>query len=86
MIFEQIYLLINGMELRRRQEIVAQQHKAMLAAKKQMLAAYRAEGLRNLASLRERMHSPQAHKPFTTNCKNCGAPHEPVCSYCGTKP
>jgi hypothetical protein len=19
------------------------------------------------------------------NCRNCGAPHEPVCSYCGTK-
>lgn len=21
-----------------------------------------------------------------TSCKNCGAPYEPECSYCGTKP
>lgn len=28
-------------------------------------------------------HFPPKDEP--TNCVNCGAPHEPVCSYCGTK-
>lgn len=34
-------------------------------------------------------YSPEAASApvyrHTGNCANCGAPHEPVCSYCGTR-
>ena len=26
------------------------------------------------------------YRPLRANCRNCGAPGEAVCSYCGTKP
>ena len=45
-------------------------------------AAYRAGGQR---AAPDPGHILVARRKISHNCVNCGAPHEPVCSYCGTE-
>lgn len=56
-----------------------------LSKRRQELAVYRAEGEKNLARLYALGEGQASKKTHTHNCRNCGAPPEPVCSYCGTK-
>ena len=54
------------------------------AQQRRQLAAYRAEGEINLAKLHKVLEGHASQQAAAHNCRNCGAPPEPVCSYCGT--
>jgi hypothetical protein len=56
-----------------------------MAEHRRQYEAYRAEGIKSLARLRDSLATPAARHRL--NCVNCGAPAEPdgaACSYCGT--
>jgi hypothetical protein len=55
------------------------------ADQRRSLAVYRAEGQKNAAQLQEVLAGRGRYIASPHNCRNCGAPPEPVCSYCGTK-
>lgn len=68
------------------------------STERDVYAPYRAHGEAALAAIEEHRHMWEtanvSRYPYllgtptpqfrTSNCHNCGAPHEPVCSYCGT--